>query len=327
MAITLGNPAPFGLLAFGLTVMNVMWVEMGWVEYAFQAQIAGTAIVLGGAGQILVGILELFKGSTFSFAVFGCYGSYWLSWGLTFWEMHRTTSELDELGAFNDGRTLYYIQWGFLTMAFWIITWRKNMALVVVFGASWVTFFLLAASAAQPQSEETLKSAGYCGFIASGAALYTGIAELINEEWGMHVLPGLEPLYRPQQTPITSERLAQLISYNTKSNTLFLQFRNLQLFTEQDLKITGSAVEDALQTHGPTKTEGRVHVVVDYANFYVAKAISAQYWALAKRLEDTYYLSVTRFHVSSFGTQTGQAPPALPSTPGGSEAATEEPVA
>lgn len=34
--LSLGNPAPLGLLAFGMTTMNLMYVEMGWAETDFE---------------------------------------------------------------------------------------------------------------------------------------------------------------------------------------------------------------------------------------------------------------------------------------------------
>lgn len=36
----LGNPAPLGLLAFGMTTLNLMYVELGWCENDFE--VSGT---------------------------------------------------------------------------------------------------------------------------------------------------------------------------------------------------------------------------------------------------------------------------------------------
>ena len=69
--MAIGNPAPLGLLAFGMTTMLLMYVDMGWVEDEFQEMVIGYAFFYGGLCQLLVGIFELFRGSTFPFAVSG----------------------------------------------------------------------------------------------------------------------------------------------------------------------------------------------------------------------------------------------------------------
>jgi GPR1/FUN34/yaaH family len=40
--MTLGNPAPFGLLCFGMTTAFLMYIELGWCEEEFEISIVGT---------------------------------------------------------------------------------------------------------------------------------------------------------------------------------------------------------------------------------------------------------------------------------------------
>eukprot|EP00977_Amphora_coffeiformis_P029664 scaffold42155_cov183-Amphora_coffeaeformis.AAC.1 len=122
----IGNPAPLGLLAFGMTTLMLMYVEMEWCEKDFEVIVAGTAMALGGAGQVLVAIFEILKGSSFSFAVFGCYGFFWLGWALVYFERNKTDSLFGE-ASYQDGSTLWFTQW--------------------------VTFFLLAAANARESVE------------------------------------------------------------------------------------------------------------------------------------------------------------------------------
>jgi succinate-acetate transporter protein len=44
--MTLGNPAPFGLLCFGMTTAFLMYVEVGWCEPEFEISIVGTGTIL-----------------------------------------------------------------------------------------------------------------------------------------------------------------------------------------------------------------------------------------------------------------------------------------
>jgi succinate-acetate transporter protein len=190
--MALGNPAPLGLLAFGMTTAMLMYVEMGWVEPEFEQLIMGYALFLGGTCQIIVSIFELLKGSSFSFAVFGCYGAFWLGWAIVFGESHRTTSTFDA-SAYPDGKTAWFVQWGLLTGCFFAIALRKNRCLMATLGLLTATFFLLAVASGSGNSH-IKKLAGYTGLATAVAAGYQAFAELINEEYGRPVLPGLAPI-------------------------------------------------------------------------------------------------------------------------------------
>lgn len=48
-------------------------------QVSFEEQIFGVAFFYGGLAQLIVGIMELFKGNSFAFAAFGTYGAYWMA--------------------------------------------------------------------------------------------------------------------------------------------------------------------------------------------------------------------------------------------------------
>jgi succinate-acetate transporter protein len=68
--MSMGNPAHLSLLMFGMTTMMLMYDDMCWVEGEFQEMVIGYTFFYGISFQLMVGIFELFKGSTFPFAVF-----------------------------------------------------------------------------------------------------------------------------------------------------------------------------------------------------------------------------------------------------------------
>lgn len=275
----------------------LMYVDMGWVETDFQEVVAGYALFYGGLAQLLVAIFELFKGSTFPFAVFGSYGCFWLGWGLVFVESHRTTSNFT--ADYDDGKTCWFVQWGVLTFCFFAIALRKNLCLIAVLGLLAATFFMLAA-AEGTGDPKVKKAAGYVGFATAIAAWYTAIAEIANEEYGRHVLPGLKPIHQPEREEITHENISKRTAYDSKTNTMFLQFRGLQIKTQKDITNIEAALEEAFQaTKSPS---GKVHVVVDYEEVLIADDIFSNYWEMVAELERKYYLSAKRFHVTSFGT-------------------------
>lgn len=303
-----GNPAPLGLFAFGMTTIMLMYVEMGWAETAFEVQITGVAVFFGGLGQLLVGIFELFKGSSFSFAVFLSYGAFWLGWASVYIERARDDSSFGET-SYQNGMTLFLAQWGVLTCLFFVMTLRKNICLIVVFSLLALTFFLLAAANATEKAA-VRKTAGYFGFFTGVGAMYTGFAELVNEEWGRHVLPGLHPLHSPERTIISKDSILKLTSYDKGTNSMFLQFSGLQIKLPEHVDAIREAVTTAIMD--VKAPNNKVHVIVDYKNATIAKEIEDFYWSMAHEIEHKYYLSVRRFYVSSFGTiaQSHLSPPA-----------------
>jgi hypothetical protein len=272
---------------------------MGWVEKGFIETVIGYAIFYGGVCQILVAIFELFKGATFSFAVFGSYGAFWLGWAL----IHLFRIQADGsgepifVGGYRDGEVLWLIQWGILSFFFWIVSLRKNMCLIVTLGLLHITFFLLAAATASGK-DSVKKAAGAIGFLTALGALYTAAAEIMNEELGRHVLPGLKPMISPERFRISAESIQKRISYDKSNNTMFIQFRGMQILTKEDVEAIRNGVENAFEATGGEKA----HVVVDYDNVVISDDIYQSYWDMVADLEKKYYLSAKRFHISSFGT-------------------------
>ena len=70
------NPAPLGLLAFGLTTVLLNMHNAGW--FTLGAMILGMGIFYGGLAQIIAGIMEWQKGNTFGTTAFVSYGFFWL---------------------------------------------------------------------------------------------------------------------------------------------------------------------------------------------------------------------------------------------------------
>jgi uncharacterized protein len=305
ITMTLGNPAPLGLIAFGMSTMLLMYVDMGWVEHDFQAYLYAMCMFLGGFGQVLVAIFELIKGSSFSFAAFGCYGFFWISWSTIFINKQSTSSLLGtEIGEYeySAGVSAYLAQWGVLTFCFWTLTLRKNICLIVVFGLLTVTFFLLSIAHARADTNPSItKVAGYFGFFTAVSAFYTGIAELVNEEYGRHILPGLEPLHQPERLVITQELVEKNMSYDKATNTLMMYFRGFQIMSTDAIEAIRQAVEHTIVSE---KTpDNKVHVIVDYKDVTIKKELQQEYWTMTAALENQYYLSVRRFAVTSFGTK------------------------
>jgi uncharacterized protein len=277
-----------------------MYIDMGWVETDFESMVVGYAIFYGGLMQLIVAIFELIRGATFPFAVFGSYAAFWLGWAKVILETHDTTLKLGT--DFSDGKTAWLIQWGVLTFGFWVIALRKNYCLIATLGLLWITFFLLAA-ATHTGDPDVKKSAGYFGFFTAIAAWYTAMAEIANEEFGWHVLPGLRPILSPERFQITKASIVKRTQYDGKTNTMFLQFRGMQIKSDKDVLNIKLGLEEAFK-NSKAPGDGKVHVVVDYEDVLISDELFAPYWSMVAELERTWYLSAKRFHVTSFGTST-----------------------
>src|SRR5205814_8429370 len=71
---TTGNPAPLGLLGFGMTTVLLNLHNAGF--YELNSMILATGICYGGAAQIIAGIMEWKKGNTFATTAFISHGSF-----------------------------------------------------------------------------------------------------------------------------------------------------------------------------------------------------------------------------------------------------------
>jgi len=176
------NPAPLGLMAFGITTVLLNLHNAGL--FSLSAMILAMGIFYGGAAQIIVGIMEWRKGNTFGCVAFTSYGLFWLSLaGLLI------MPALDwSIAADNGGMVAYFMMWGLFTFLMFIGSLRINRALQVVFG-SLVVLFLLLAIRDMAGSALIGRIAGYEGIFCGASAIYASIAQVWNELYGKEVLP------------------------------------------------------------------------------------------------------------------------------------------
>src|SRR3982751_1571112 len=74
---TTANPAPLGLLGFGMTTVLLNLHNTGF--YELNSMILAMGICYGGTAQIVAGIMEWRKGNTFATTAFVSYGLFWFS--------------------------------------------------------------------------------------------------------------------------------------------------------------------------------------------------------------------------------------------------------
>lgn len=176
------NPAPLGLLGFGMTTVLLNIHNAGVFE--MNSMIFAMGIFYGGIAQIIAGIMESKKNNTFGFTAFISYGFFWLTLvGLL------VMPKLGWIAAASEISMAYYLAiWGVFTLFLFFGTLKISRALQVVFGTLVILFFLLAYGDATGNPEIKV-IAGYEGIFCGASAIYTGMASLLNEVYGKEVLP------------------------------------------------------------------------------------------------------------------------------------------
>lgn len=176
------NPAPLGLLGFGMTTVLLNIHNTGY--YGLGAMILAMGFFYGGLAQIFAGWMEWKKGNTFGTVAFTSYGLFWLT--LVFLLLAPKWGWWD--GTTEGMMGWYFFFWGFFTFCMFIGTLRLNRALQVVFGTLFILFWLLAIRD-WAGSSVVGKIAGWEGIICGLSAIYAAIAQVLNEVYDRVVLP------------------------------------------------------------------------------------------------------------------------------------------
>ena len=178
----IANPAPLGLCAFGMTTVLLNFKNAGIIEVS--SMILAMGIFYGGLAQVIAGIIEAKKNNTFGLTAFTSYGFFWLSLvGLIVIPSLGWIPKPSEASM-----SAYLGMWGLFTFLMFFGTLKLNRALQFVFGSLTILFVLLAIS--DGTGNKSLgQFAGYEGIICGLSAIYTGIAQVLNELYGKTVLP------------------------------------------------------------------------------------------------------------------------------------------
>ena len=184
------NPAPLGLLGFGITTVLLNIHNAGF--FPINSMILAMGFAYGGIAQILACFLEYKKGNTFATVAFGSYGLFW--WSLVILLI------LPELNFLNTGPgsvvqaagpnslAAYFFMWGIFTLVMFFATLKLTRGLQVIFLSLAILFFLLTAGEITG-SQTLIMIAGYEGIFTGAVAMYVGLAEVINETHNREVLP------------------------------------------------------------------------------------------------------------------------------------------
>ncbi|WP_135606211.1 acetate uptake transporter [Methanococcoides sp. NM1] len=179
---TTANPAPLGLMGFGMTTVLLNLHNAGL--FGLGSMILAMGLFYGGIAQMIAGVMEWKKGNTFGTTAFTSYGAFWLT--LVFIMIAPKLGLGDAPSAIE--MSAYLFMWGLFTFGMFIGTFKANRALQIVFGTLALLFVLLAISDFTG-SAAIKQFAGYEGIVCGLSAIYLALAEIINEKFGKTILP------------------------------------------------------------------------------------------------------------------------------------------
>jgi len=181
-SVKTANPAPLGLMAFGITTVLLNLSNAGL--FGMNSMILAMGVFYGGLAQVIVAVMEYKKNNVFGATAFASYGLFWLSFVAIFafpkWiGVDATTTTA--LG-------WYVLAWGVFTGLMFVATLKINVSLQVVFGSLTILYVLLALHF-WTGNATIGKVAGWEGIFVGLSAMYGSIAQIWNEVYGHVVLP------------------------------------------------------------------------------------------------------------------------------------------
>jgi len=178
------DPGHWAVLAFATTSFMLGFVNSSFINPTAVEIVLPVALIFGGLVQLIVAILEVFRGNTFGACVFGTYGPFWIIYGLyvRYFASGVAPSSAGTTAA------LFLAMFAVLTFFFVIASFRTDWVLVVVFVLIDVALVLLACGAGLNNSTAT-HVGGYVTIAFAIIAWYHALAGLVAGTFGRKLLP------------------------------------------------------------------------------------------------------------------------------------------
>ncbi len=198
--LSVADPAPLGLGAFGLTtfVLNAHNALGGTV--APLLAFFGFAIIYGGLAQFMAGMYEFKNRNAFGATAFTTYGAFWMGLATFVALVLMEKVKQPEIGI-----SLGWILLAFAIFNTYMLFWstRINVAVFLVFLTLEVTEILLFIGNFKGEAAGTgwVALGGWIGILTALVAWYTSAAALVNGMAGRSILPVGGPLWTGMPGP------------------------------------------------------------------------------------------------------------------------------
>lgn len=179
------NPAPLGLIAFGLTtaLLQMKHTRIGGDSDddldGVDTVVMGFAVFFGGLLQIIAGLSEIRRNNIFGYTAFCLYGGFWMSVGTIEIVSLLATGKKPPVN--NSALQAMLFMVGVFTFMLWILTFKMNKTINSLFFLLGSTLWLLTFGV---ENETADKVGGYFGLATAANAFWLAFAELVNDVIG-----------------------------------------------------------------------------------------------------------------------------------------------
>jgi uncharacterized protein len=201
LAARLADPVPVGLAGFGLTTFMLSLIEAGIIDKSALPVVLGSALAYGGILQFAAGMWAFVRNNTFAAVALGSYGAFWISfWALNAFYMDRIPTKEQ-----NAALSLFLISWGIFSFYMWIVSFRVNLAVMLVFLTLWPAYLLIGIGTAN-DSTTVVHIGGIFGIATALLAWYVSFADTLHNTIGKRLLPLVPFAGREVDTPPSEVR-------------------------------------------------------------------------------------------------------------------------
>lgn len=178
------NPAPLGLFAFGFTtaLLQIKHTRLGGDDPedfdGVETLVLGFAMFFGGLLQIIAGLSEVRRNNVFGYTAFLLFGGLWMSLGTV--DIIQLLASDAQPPNPKASQTMLFLA-GLFTFILWIMTFKLNATLNLLFFLLASTLFLLSGGV---ENELVDKVAGWFGMATSAVAYWLAGVELFNDIHG-----------------------------------------------------------------------------------------------------------------------------------------------
>lgn len=176
----LANPAPLGLLGFGMTTILLSFHNIGL--FPMDSAIISLGIFYGGLAQIFAGIMEFKRGNTFGMTAFTSYGLFWMAFVII------SLDVFEGMNADSSSLGIFFMLWGVLTLFLLISILHSKLSLKIVFVTLTALFFIISIEKFT-DIDYLVTISGILGVICGCSAMYCAFGEVLCEQYGKEILP------------------------------------------------------------------------------------------------------------------------------------------
>ncbi|EGW34523.1 uncharacterized protein SPAPADRAFT_65651 [Spathaspora passalidarum NRRL Y-27907] len=178
----IGNPAPVGMLTFGLTcfIMSLYGVHAGGITIS--NAIVGMVIFVGGTGQVICGIGEMIIGNTFGATAMLSFAMFWFSYAaILIPSFGIEAAYAEHMDQFENAIGFLLMGYAILAIGLTTLTLKAAVSIAVLFVCISMTFLLQSIGAMVGNANVTYAGQVF-GIFTGIAGMYNGLAEVSLKE-------------------------------------------------------------------------------------------------------------------------------------------------